>query len=839
MNKIFIKNYTNMKMNKILIKNYTNMKKSILLMLMVTYCVSIFATNYFVESGAPESATWNENPIVTEGTVVNLSTAESTLNEWFNAQTFTASDEIWIAAGTYVLSGTIAYTRTASNPYSIYGGFAGTETSLAGRAKGTEPWNFTNETVLDGGETYQILLNVSELSGKGYYEGADGRIWIIDGLTFTNGTAANGGGFSSTDGAITIRNCKLTGNTSTVSGGGIYVNGGQHVIIDGCLFDSNTATSSGGGAYVTGDRARVSDCLFEENRTTNSGGGGGGALFFNGGAINANTVPGNPGLYYSKITNSIFRKNASAFLGGAIFDDRGILENCIIVNNAGLRSGSKEKNTIEIKTGSMINCTVANNTGGVRLDYNGTFSFVNTILWNNTNPFEGGNGQKITHFTHCATDVDIAALLPVSWNNEGSSITSTVVFTTENLPYFVTPTTFTGLPADEDQTVELLASNWQLATGSPCVDAGSDRSADPDTDSAYDIFGVRRPQMSAFDIGACELPCSDKPAVLLSSDVESICYGGDVNLSLTLTGTAPWKVIYTENGEEKTIEAIDESPYILSVTPEITTTYTITGIYTDGCESENLSESLTITVNPVYTTPVSEKICEGSSYDFFGTILSEAGTYQHTLTSVSGCDSTIVLTLNINPVYTTPVSEEICEGSSYDFFGTILSETGTYQHTLTSVSGCDSTIVLTLNINPVYTTPVSEEICEGSSYDFFGTILSEAGTYQHTLTSVSGCDSTIVLSLTLKDCSVGLDFVAADVKIYPNPVSEQLHIEIASSFVTEIVLYDLTGNKIRETPFISEKGSFGTVNLVGVSPGVYLLHIKANDKILIRKIIKN
>ncbi len=141
--------------------------------------------------------------------------------------------------------------------------------------------------------------------------------------------------------------------------------------------------------------------------------------------------------------------------------------------------------------------------------------------------------------------------------------------------------------------------------------------------------------------------------------------------------------------------------------------------------------TLALTVNPVFNTPINAEICEGGSYDFFGQTLTTAGTYTHTLQSVHGCDSIITLTLTVNPVFNTPLTAEICDGGSYNFFGQTLTTAGTYTHTLQSVHGCDSVITLTLVVNPVYNTPLNVSICNGNSYDFFGQTLTCGHVHPH------------------------------------------------------------------------------------------------------------
>ena len=233
-------------------------------------------------------------------------------------------------------------------------------------------------------------------------------------------------------------------------------------------------------------------------------------------------------------------------------------------------------------------------------------------------------------------------------------------------------------------------------------------------------------------------------------------------------------------------------------------TLSTAGTYNHTLQSVNGCDSvitLTLTVNPVYNTPTTATICEGGSYDFFGQTLTTAGTYTHTLQTVNGCDSVITLTLTVNPVYNTPVSAAICDGDSYNFFGQILTTEGTYTHTLQSVSGCDSVIALALTVNPLYNTPVTAQICEGGSYDFFGQTLTTAGDYTHTLQSASGCDSTISLSL-----------------IVLNTDSTQFADESCGSYTWNNVTYNESGDYTQTLTNAAGCDSIVTLHLMVLSP---------------------
>ena len=176
------------------------------------------------------------------------------------------------------------------------------------------------------------------------------------------------------------------------------------------------------------------------------------------------------------------------------------------------------------------------------------------------------------------------------------------------------------------------------------------------------------------------------------------------------------------------------------------------GTYSDTLQTINGCDSvivLTLSVNHVATTPLSATICSNETYDFHGRDLTQAGTYSDTLQTVNGCDSVIVLTLSVNHVASTPLSATICSNEAYDFHGRDLTQAGTYSDTLQTINGCDSVIVLTLSVNPVYHDTINVAICEGSVYTENGFNVNEAGTYTQTLQTINGCDSVIVLTLSI------------------------------------------------------------------------------------------
>ncbi len=106
------------------------------------------------------------------------------------------------------------------------------------------------------------------------------------------------------------------------------------------------------------------------------------------------------------------------------------------------------------------------------------------------------------------------------------------------------------------------------------------------------------------------------------------------------------------------------------------------------------------------TTSLYQNICQGSTYNFFGSNLGNAGTYYHTLTSSLNCDSVVKLNLTVNNVDTLFFTQTICSGDSIVFNGQYISQAGNHYAYYTNSLGCDSIHELYLQLHPLPQTPV-------------------------------------------------------------------------------------------------------------------------------------
>ena len=89
------------------------------------------------------------------------------------------------------------------------------------------------------------------------------------------------------------------------------------------------------------------------------------------------------------------------------------------------------------------------------------------------------------------------------------------------------------------------------------------------------------------------------------SPPDPICIGQTASLQVTLTGTAPWDVTFTDGSKTWTETGISQSPYLLVVNPKTTTSYWVTQVKDQNGTNTVPSVHVTLQVNP---KPASSKI---------------------------------------------------------------------------------------------------------------------------------------------------------------------------------------------------------------------------------------
>jgi len=126
-----------------------------------------------------------------------------------------------------------------------------------------------------------------------------------------------------------------------------------------------------------------------------------------------------------------------------------------------------------------------------------------------------------------------------------------------------------------------------------------------------------------------------------------------------------------------------------------------------------------------------------------------SGTYvQNLQTATTGCDSVVVLELQVEPPSSQLLDTTICQGDSIVLGSQVYTTSGSYVDTLrTQDLGCDSIVRLELTVLPSQFQTRREVLCSGETVDIAGTSYDSTGTYLIQLTNAQGCDSIIELEV--------------------------------------------------------------------------------------------
>jgi chondroitin AC lyase len=318
-------------------------------------CIFLFMTGMYAKVHAE---TWYV------GSVWGARASYQTLQELISAKSTTglpASDEIWLGAGVHELNAAWEIIKWQSK---LYGGFAGSETSVDQRIKGASglPWDYVNKS------TIKLAATVSETARKSLLfnsmsGGQQATLPLVDGITFDGtGCTASVIFYRAFSNAVTIRNCviengdmdvsnTLSSGTNDCIAGGISVGSDDAVPtgsinIEGCLIQNNKgrvggifarrtniivnsvirnneaktstvgsyAAGQGGGVYVV-EATTLFGCILQGNKSV----GDGGAVFQNAATVVANSV------FYNNlkgaVSNNVYANGKSLTFVNNVIDE--------------------------------------------------------------------------------------------------------------------------------------------------------------------------------------------------------------------------------------------------------------------------------------------------------------------------------------------------------------------------------------------------------------------------------------------------------------------------------------------------------------------------------------
>ena len=289
-------------------------------------------------------------------------------------------------------------------------------------------------------------------------------------------------------------------------------------------------------------------------------------------------------------------------------------------------------------------------------------------------------------------------------------------------------------------------------------------------------------------------------------------FGCDSTISIDLTFNSP------STGSEVHIGCNGDG-YAVTVNGIIYNEANPTGIETlsniNGCDSVvsiNLTFNSSITGNESYTG------CTGDGYSVVvnGTTYDEANpSGTETLTAVAGCDSIVTVDLVFNTVFPGTDVQAACDSYTWIDGNTYTASNNSATWVLPSVSGCDSTVTLDLTITNSNTGTDTQSECDSFIWIDGNTYTSSNNSATWVLTNIDGCDSLVTLDLTINASPTLIDFTNGGIYCQGEVVNG-LVAEVSG--VPDFTLdYTLNGNPL------SINSSSSSID-VGSSAGEYTLN---------------
>ena len=291
-----------------------------------------------------------------------------------------ANDQIWVANGTYKPTAK-AGNGTADRDMAfvlkpdvkLYGGFAGTEASLAERQ--LPPFGTESATILNGEhglniDSYHVVLSVGSVGTA-----------CLDGFTIT-------GSWASETGSITVNGRSIDRNW----GGGMFISVSSPTITNVTI--RKNRAENGAGMFLYDCSPTLTNVIITENTVTENGGG----MF--------NDYSSSPTLTNVNITGNTASKN-----GGGMYNEISspTLNNVSITGNTAENGGGMYNYSSSSPTLTNVNITenTAENGGGMFNDYYSSPTLTNVNITENTAK-ENGGGIYNDGSTPVLTDVEIS-----------------------------------------------------------------------------------------------------------------------------------------------------------------------------------------------------------------------------------------------------------------------------------------------------------------------------------------------------------------------------------------------------------------------------------------------
>ncbi len=204
--------------------------------------------------------------------------------------------------------------------------------------------------------------------------------------------------------------------------------------------------------------------------------------------------------------------------------------------------------------------------------------------------------------------------------------------------------------------------------------------------------------------------------------------------------------------------------------------YCTAGNYTEIIKSHNDCDSLIMNYEVIVHPEIERTLlptvvlCPGECYDkpsFGGSVRvcntpsTPGGRWLDApiLTSSTGCDSLVILEIYFEKDRMEEIDALVCSGEAFPIGNELLRAEGTYPVTLTSTNGCDSTIIVHLSVGDNSVRDTTIQLCEGSFF-MLDDVPQYSGNTTRSYVSQTGCDSVVNYIFAVTD-SILIDTVVS------------------------------------------------------------------------------
>lgn len=180
--------------------------------------------------------------------------------------------------------------------------------------------------------------------------------------------------------------------------------------------------------------------------------------------------------------------------------------------------------------------------------------------------------------------------------------------------------------------------------------------------------------------------------------------------------------------------------------------WTKSGIYIDTidgkCSCDSIFEVHLTIINSSYSS-INITNCDSFISPSMKYVWRKTGTYNDTLKNYIQCDSIITINLQINIANSERISITACDKFTSPSLKYIWKKSGEYSDTIKNYLGCDSIIIIDLTIDTTTKNNISITACDNYSSPSGKYLWSASGLYMDTIKNSKGCDSILTINLKI------------------------------------------------------------------------------------------